>query len=441
MSLIKVIDVYVLWRFKAGILCWVSSVPWFYFFICAIVLQQQKLSRGYGNGVGTLRLDVLAGDLPSARKGGGGRKILMGAPQNLRHHLLWKITWSIGCLVAPSSLVACYILLGQQEVKVVYIWVGFQILWLILRSVFYHVAEGANALNFPILYAESLDKLRAESKKRVLDLMFALARYQMHIHPRGSYSYHDDLLSLEEIEKNPRVISQMHTAFPVDFLDASKTKFHLSFKSVVGDTLLTSAAWLKGSKTTGMELYDSCIVTVGIAETVISTPAVRVLCGLKTGNIDIESMGYSPNSPRGSGNSGQESVQWRYWIPCSDGRWLQACSQGLLIIGDRQVELLTDEELYQGLLLGGWSISLRTVEEVKGVLPFSRDAGELFLEMMTYYLSVSSHSRYLVYVDKAQTIQALRPPMSSPSLKDETDLKTVEVNSGLIKQCDAGITL
>ena len=87
--------------------------------------------------------------------------------------------------------------------------------------------------------------------------------------------------------------------------------------------------------------------------------------------IDIESVVTSNYARRGLANTGAELVQWQYWIPCSDSQWLEACAESLRIIDDRQGELLTDKQLYKGLQLGGWCISLRTeIEEVKSILTF-----------------------------------------------------------------------
>jgi hypothetical protein len=79
-------------------------------------------------------------------------------------------------------------------------------------------------------------------------------------------------------------------------------------------------------------------------------------------------------SPKGSGNDGRQWVQWYYWIPCSDGRWLQARSEQLQIVGRRKVELFTDGEMTNTLLTAGLNISMRSVEEVKDAVRISTTA-------------------------------------------------------------------
>jgi hypothetical protein len=81
-SLVKAVEALVLWRFGPCILCWVSLCTWFYFFVCAMILQQQKLSRGYVKNLESGRMDIIAGQLPTARKRGEERKIFLGAPRN-----------------------------------------------------------------------------------------------------------------------------------------------------------------------------------------------------------------------------------------------------------------------------------------------------------------------------------------------------------------------
>jgi hypothetical protein len=60
-----------------------------------------------------------------------------------------------------------------------------------------------------------------------------------------------------------------------------------------------------------MDLYDSCIVTLNIAGTVISIPAARALCSaisIPQDIIDMKGGHLSRNVPKGSGNWGLEAV-------------------------------------------------------------------------------------------------------------------------------------
>jgi hypothetical protein len=157
----------------------------------------------------------------------------------------------------------------------------------------------------------------------------------------------------------------------------------LSFDAVVGDTLLASAVWVHGSELTGMDLYDSCIVTISIANKVFSIPAVRVLAAASQSVPDVEGGHLRQILPRGTQNWGPESVLWIYWIPCSDGRWLQANSERLKVTGKRKMEVLTDAELSERLRAGTLAISHEHVDHIKAVLGLSRSSSEILLKFLS----------------------------------------------------------
>jgi len=377
-SVVKISEVYVLWKFNSRILCWVTPVPWLYFFCCAIILQHQRLSRGWADEHGYM--DVLTGDLPSARKPGGSRKLLLGVPRNHRQHIFWRSVWGIGSVVCALSVVATYLILGREDLLVVYIWSGFQVLWLLLRLIFYHQTEGTSIV-FPITAISSIENLSVKLKNRVLELMFALSKYQMYVHPRAKYSYEGDLHSLEDwnrISSNTVPTSYV----PVESLHHNHgEKLEVTISAVIGDTLLTSAAWLQGSKLSGMDLYDSCMVVVNYGGSNIAVPAARALSSSVNVFKDIESE-FHVFSPKGVFNDGPSSVKWDYWIPSSDGRWLHTASDRLRIVGKRSVEMWTDQETTQYLLSSGLNISLRRVEDLKEVVQLSQTGSDAFMAIM-----------------------------------------------------------
>jgi hypothetical protein len=385
-SLVKLIEIYFLWRCNARTLCWVSSCSWFYFFTTAAILLHQKLSREYGKDFDNGQLDIVTGQLPTARKRGGEWIALLGAPRNFRHHMLWRIVWIIGSAVCVSSLVVCYVLLGRADITVIYVWVGFQILWLILRSIFFHLAQGTNTIVCPILVEKQFEHVQGNLKNRALDLVFALSKCQMHGHPRGMYAYEEDLRSFEQMKTFlSRTGPNMQPTYPMDLLRRSGSEFEVFLVSVVGDTLLTSAAWFQGSKLTGMDLYDSCIVTLRVGETHFSIPAARALCAspLYLDLANVEGGELSLNSPKGGPNPGPELVQWYYWVPCSDGRWIQAKSEGMKILGKRQVNVLTDTQVTDELKSGHLTVSIASVDSIKDIIGFSETSSKILLGIMT----------------------------------------------------------
>jgi hypothetical protein len=126
-SVVKVVESFVLRKLDAKALSWITALPWAHFFIAALTLQTLKISQKYTPD-GKSEIDVLAGELPTAKTLGGELKILLYIPKNFRHHLLWRLMWIIGCLVCLSTLLATYLLLGNATPITVYSWIGFQLL-------------------------------------------------------------------------------------------------------------------------------------------------------------------------------------------------------------------------------------------------------------------------------------------------------------------------
>jgi hypothetical protein len=377
-SLLKAIEICVLWRVNATILGWLSALPWLYFFFCGTMLLLFRLSRGYRKDHRNGRIDIIAGELPTARTRGGRRKILLDAPRNCRNNYLWTAIWIIGALTGPISLVACYISLGNQTAEVIYIWAGFQALWLLLRSVFYHIAEGPNAYSIPT-GEEQFEKLDPYLRRKVSRLVVALAKYQMHAHPRGSYSYHDDRRSLSEIDKLLRSILTL-PAYPIQ--EGHDGKIKVRVLAVLGDALFLSAAWILGSQLSGMDVYDCCVLILRTGDTNIIVPAARALCHANPKKfLDIENTMGQLRGSKGSSNFGPQTVQWRYWIPSTGGAWLHVCSKNMHILGDREAEVLTAAQVSVGLQIGGLGVSIQSVTEVEELVRTSQEAMQLVLDV------------------------------------------------------------
>ncbi|KAF7508293.1 hypothetical protein GJ744_009438 [Endocarpon pusillum] len=91
-SLSKFAEIFVLWRQKATILTLVSAGCWFFFFGASVVLQLLGLSHIHYGGVTQREVDIIAGQLPSPLRVGGQRRLILGAPQEVRHSLYWKVS-------------------------------------------------------------------------------------------------------------------------------------------------------------------------------------------------------------------------------------------------------------------------------------------------------------------------------------------------------------
>jgi hypothetical protein len=120
--------------------------------------------------------------------------------------------------------------------------------------------------------------LHQRLKDHALGLIWALAGYQIHAHPRGSYCYLEDL---ESIEKIGHLLSVFRGKYrrTLAALPSSHHLVTVVVHGMLGDTILSSATWLVGSTLSGMDVYDCVVVVLEVAGAVIAVPAVRVLTG------------------------------------------------------------------------------------------------------------------------------------------------------------------
>jgi hypothetical protein len=439
----KVVELYVLYVLGAGLLTWVVGLNWFYFFISALVLQSMELSRGYRRDFETNgRCDILAGQLPSTRSPAGACKILLGLPGNFRRHILWKIVWFFGIAVCSVSVIASYLLLSTAGPRAAYTWIGFQVFWLVCRSIFYHVSEATSKDIYPAQKGQKWDNLSQSMRRRVLNLLMVLSKYQIHVQPRRSYSYTEDVGSVDKA-RDLLARCTFTEEYPLDLLhptdekttaatsrststdNSSSSTFYppmvgkrtvdIKVQAMIGDTLMSSAAWFSGSKHTPMELYDTSIIFIDVParsasekSRLIAVPAVRVLGATPAETLsrprptDVETVGRDMldeeirfTSPKGSGNLGVDDVMWVMFIPCGRGRWIEATSVGLKVLGGppRRASVLTDEELTQRLDSGYWNVSLEKAEMVYDTLVLSRKTGEMVVHLFGTELGVSVDRR------------------------------------------------
>ena len=407
----------------AGSLWWVTGLIWFYFFTSAVVLQSMELSWGYFDVVG--KDDVLAGGFPSMRRPAGPCKILLGIPGNFRHHILWKVVWVFGIPVCGTALVLCYVLLTSCTAKLVCVWLVFQILWLFCRSLFYHVAPNRSRDEYHTQNMFSWEQLSYPLKMRVLDLLVALSKYQMHVHPRGSYSYREDVNSVENacdvltrcilkfefpLDSMPRIstggalnVSTLTSHPSPSRIPDTGVTVDITIHAVMGDTFLSSVAWFCGSKYTPMDLYDCCIIFLEISDharptaekpRLLAVPAVRVLGNRNPPNIppsdidDVESrrrnspeMNMPFSSSKGSDNRGIQEVAWYFFIPCQGNMWIQLGLSPMKVLKSTTGKFMTGEDVTAKLQSGDWGVSLENVEMVRDTLLTSRLVTDMVVDL------------------------------------------------------------
>lgn len=380
----KLVEIVILWKHDAVSLSLINGLCWLYYFLAAAVLQLCGLSREYSEAAKCCEVDIIAGQLPTPMKIGGPHKILLGAPENVRNDMFWRLTWAFGSLVSTATVIGTYMVLGQQQARVFAIWTGFQFFWLAMRSVFYHFTEEIDSIfHYPISLGNYWKAIPPRSKTRIRRLAFALSKYQIHAHPRGLYSYQEDCQSLQKVEN-------MHKEFVLTTEERPLGTIDLSITAVIGDTLLSSACWILGSELTSLQLYDSCIVILDIRGASVAIPCARVLtdkppgsdieCGME---IKFPPRGIEPRNPSKVGQNKGTGISWWYWIPCGEGLWLQIHSTDLKILGKQTASILSDDQVTKKLKSGDLFIGLSEVAHVKEVVRNSVYACEILQDFLS----------------------------------------------------------
>jgi len=395
-SLTKWGEVYYQWTNGARSLAVASAGPFSFFFVVALILECQQIFFGtQSTDIGSL--DLIAGALPSFKKMGGEKTIVVGLPTNPRTSIWWRLLWSIGALLYSASLMVTYFVLRRQPRSFVRTWASFQICWFCCQSVVFKVWRRGDVRKPHVdhaVVAHHWESLEPAIKERVLSLTLAVAKYQIHVHPRDARAYRDDSFSPLQVKSLLAAPNKLHLSYPLPSeLEMGKAFVQpdVIIVAVIGDTTLSSAGWVSGSKASAKELYDACIVVFSLpsqspdsGSRTVAVPAVRVLSGvLKDGKKHDSLKGPALFVPRGAGSAyeGLERTWW-YWIPCDGDRWLQIRSEGLTVLGKRSGEVLEDPQLTALLSAGKLNISMAHAEEVKAAAKLTRTAAESLLYLL-----------------------------------------------------------
>ncbi|KAH0559924.1 hypothetical protein GP486_003555 [Trichoglossum hirsutum] len=355
---VKLLEVFTLKHMGSSTVWWATAMPWAHSFISAFSLQM--LQKGRDNP-DVRQMDILAGELPSALHPGGAGKIILGVPTTLRNDLPWKIVWGSGAIIKCASVVITFLALGSQPPKASYLWLTFQILWLIGRIVAFEVLPSGPVKEGPIV-SYKWQGQTSHMQHRVLHLVFGLAKQQVTTHPRRPMFYQEDLffaISLAELFDNLNWTITEAVVLP---------ETGIEIRAIVGDTLLRSTAWIKGVHIDNSDLYDCSLVFIHIDGRLYAVPSVRILSRIPyQAN---ESTLASNFSPRGTSNRGS-GVQWLLWIPTlrldNTKGWLEITGQKLLSKIESN-NVLGNNELQNKLSSGALDVSLTSVEDVERTL-------------------------------------------------------------------------
>jgi len=374
----KLAEFFILRKYGAFLLAWTTVSSWLFFFSAALTLQLHDLRKYSPQS----EIDIITGSLPTCSTAGGNRKVLLGIPKSVRKHILWNVIWGFGSLVGVITVFATYLALGHStSTDAFFIWAGFQALWLLSRStLFYYLPD--REIQYTVgLEGKSWVDVSPQERARVRHLVFALSKYQQHVHPRSLSSYIEDM---DFIESLPNVRSE----YPLS--SYSEETVPILVHGVIGDTLLASTSWVFGSKRGGFDFYDTCIIILNIQGGLIAIPAARALSSTPPPEaVDFEKGFQASHLPRGGllplgswANLNENDGQWCYWIPCPGGRWLFFTTEKVKVKGARNASVLSDKEMTEKLKRGKIYVSLMHVDEVKEIVENSTSACGYLLELL-----------------------------------------------------------
>lgn len=375
LSLIKLVETVVLWSQASWELGIASSASWAFFFISALVLQLLGISREFKHPSTSRLRDVILGEFPTMDAGHEKPNIILGAPINVRTHLAWRLIWAVGAVVSVASTIIIYMILKHATAKQFYLWLSFQCLWLLCRTIFCHFAVVTDGRRHPLVEVEPSRYLG-----RLLSLCSGVSRHLAQCHPRTPASYASDVHDICDIR--PLIIkadcrldwnqpSKQGDAKLFDSLAASNGTGDLvdiEILAVVGDTMLSSLSWIYGCGMINWDLYDSCLVLLKINDRILIVPSARVLSGnatkAKMQLADAEA-GCPPTFIPISGPCRGQDNGWAYWVPIGIDRWLHFIPDDLNFLGKQRAEILDDEEVTRRLMLGTLWVSVKSVDEIK----------------------------------------------------------------------------
>jgi hypothetical protein len=378
----KLAEFIILRRYGAFPLAWITLSTWLFFSSAALVLRLHDLRRHALD----LEIDTITGSLLTSSTAGGPRKVLLGITKSPRLHIIWRITWGIGGVVGIATVVATYLALSHPSSnEVFFVWTGFQTLWLGIRSTLFYILSDIESQYQVGLKGKPLGEANPQERARLRRLVFALSKYQIHQHPRSPLSYVEAMDSIDKLDN-------VQSEYP---LSSEEKTITLSVQDVIPDTILSSLSWVFGSKQGGFDFYDTSIIILNTPNGTISIPAARALSTetLLAENLDSEQGSGDTHLPRGGlvphgsaaspwGKSIDVDVQWRYWIPCSGGRWLFFTTEQTKSKGSRKAVVMSDQQVTDMLDSGKIYISLRHVDEVKEIVETSTIACRHLQELL-----------------------------------------------------------
>lgn len=201
-------------------------------------------------------------------------------------HLVWRVVWGLGSIVCTSSLIVTYIYLASQTRNQFYTWASLQVIWLLLRSTYFHLAKRKDEA-LPHLM---LPQNAACHGQQLLRLCAGISQYQIATHLRGQHCYLDDARDANAVAGVLKTTQWIADTASKSSAASPPHNSQIEIVAVIGDTFLSSVSWIREHNLGGFDLYDSCLVAVkttptdkkgggGGGERTILVPGARVLSG------------------------------------------------------------------------------------------------------------------------------------------------------------------
>lgn len=362
----KTAEVFVLCFMGAGLVSLTTALPWGVFVLGGLYLSYRADSNAPTR-------DIIAGRLPTSVSAGGPFKVVLNVQNPVKSSLSWQVFWTLGGTISTISYALTLYFLSFHQTQTIICWFAFRLVDYYGCSFVHN--EGDSSQPPPPLEFSSytLQSLPPDLKPRIFDLILATSRYQSLVHVRGTQSYEDDHFSSQQVISMITLptLTQQYPAY--ELLNQGHTSFTVDIVGIIGDTLLSSAAWIMGSEWTPTDLYDCCIVSFrnskSSANPLINVPCARVLSSPFKPKVDD----HIPQIvPKGTPNSGV-GIEWIYFIPLNHKTFLvlQRPPQ-LSCKGVHRGQVMSHEEVTDMLSKGTLNISMTHVDQVKETIALSQ---------------------------------------------------------------------
>ncbi|KAI1748185.1 hypothetical protein F4782DRAFT_381134 [Xylaria castorea] len=365
LSLVKLGEVFWLWKWGSHVLWITTMIPWAWGFLVAVILQLIGLSR---DDPQEDTVDIVTGTLPTPLSVGEHGLILLGTPSNVRRAYLRRVLMGVGVPFNTVPLFVTFLKIQNEGRAVSYLWVAFQTLWLVCRGIIYYFTESAGAIRQAVLANPTWAEMDPLTIRRVFSVLDAVVRHQTTIHPRGPQVY---LTECEGFESIPRFLSQAGWRLTTD-LDSDDLRDFVEVTNAVGDVFFRTVAWFVGANLSSGELYDSCLLFINIRTSIHAVPCVRArVCNCPLFGKGVRQRGNTHLCP---------TKQWRTFIRCrkqEEDMWIYIHAH--VMVGKQRFELLSDQELDRQFDAGAFRLSFRGTEDLRTAWKTSRSACDVLL--------------------------------------------------------------